>query len=523
MIPGDEKYAYRFKLPFMAPLIVYVWALLAVVIVTLAGKSLLPLFDLVNIALLYLLPILIAAIRWGIWPSLLASFLGILSFWYFFVPPVYSLLIIDIHHLFNLAIFLVVAITTGTLASRLRNQAEAARERERRTALLHSLSAKIAAETDLARVLDTVVETVSQVMNGEVTILMPDASGMLSTVDARSVPPGGRLSEEDAAKAQSVFSSVPRPRVTGGGLFANCVFVPVYNNEKSLAVIVLRPISPNPLNEEQQKDLEALANLAAIAITRTQLHEEAEQVKWLAESEKLHRSLLNAVSHDLRTPLSSITGAVTGLLLEGEQYDAETRQSLLRTIKEGAGRMNRFVTNLLDMARIESGILRLNREYCDIQDIAGVVLKEVREMAEGRKLLVTIPGDIPPVEIDFGLIEQVMINLMENSIKYSPPESPIDFTVKAGNEEVTVEIGDFGPAIPEGDRVKIFDKFYRLRSAKHVTGTGLGLSICRNIVEAHGGRIWVEPRPEGGNTFAFSLPLGKGPSAQPDKEIHGTP
>ncbi len=300
-------------------------------------------------------------------------------------------------------------------------------------------------------------------------------------------------------------------------------FIPMFNGDACIAVLALRLASPEPLIRERRKDLDALMNLTALAINRVQLACEAEQAKWLAESEKLHRALLNAVSHDLRTPLSSITGAVTGLLAEGDRYDDADRAELLVAIKDGALRMNRFVTNLLDMARLESGILKPNKEWCDMLDIVGVALKEVGEMLPERALSVRAPDALPLVLADFGLIEHLLINLLENGVKYAPPGSTISITLSQTENELRVAVADLGPPIPESDRERIFDKFFRLRSSKHLTGSGLGLSICKGIVEAHEGRIWVEPSPEGGNAFTVALPLIKGqPESIPakDEESH---
>ncbi|MBA4389798.1 MAG: histidine kinase [Syntrophus sp. (in: bacteria)] len=497
----------------------YLWTMVAIFIVTAIITGLRPAFDLIDVALLYLLPVLISAVRWGLWPSLTASVLGMLCFDFFFVPPVMSFTVGDVRHLFSFGVFLVVAFVTGTLAARLRSQAEASRERERRTAALYSLSDKITAETDLSRVLQTVVKTVAQSTKRDVALFMPGPHEALPVSSAYSTTEDFSLTERERDLLQWVFElrqvAVSR-NDRGDGI--DRLFIPVHNRETCLAVLVLQPASRQVFSEEEHKDLEALANLTALAITRMHLAIEAEQAKWLAESEKLHRALLNSVSHDLRTPLASITGAVTELLSAGDLYNAESRTTLLGTIREGALRMNRFVANLLDMARLESGILEPNREWCDISDIVGVALKEVRDMLPEDRLYIEVPTEVQLIRVDFSLIEQVLINLLENATKYSPPESNISITVSITQGELRVEIGDSGSPIPAGDHLRIFDKFYRLHSSKHMTGTGLGLSICKGIIEAHGGKIWAEPGPlaETGNRFIFTLPIeGDQPNSVP--------
>ncbi len=216
-----------------------------------------------------------------------------------------------------------------------------------------------------------------------------------------------------------------------------------------------------PFPPEQTQLVETLSNLAAVIIVRLKLAKEAEHAKWLAESERLHRTLLNSISHDFRTPLASIMGAVTSLIEEKDIYTPETREMFLSTIREEARRMNRFVENLLDMVRLESGTLKLNMKLCDIQDIIGVVLREMRDTLTGHPVSVDMPPDTPSVMADFILIEQVLINLLENAAKYSPPDIPISISVSLNEKDLVVTVADAGSPIPGREREHIFDKFYR--------------------------------------------------------------
>lgn len=530
----NERPPYREPLPPSHPsLIPYLVGVVMVILITVLGKALQPHFDLVNIALFYLLPVLISAVRWGLRPSLAASVLSMLFFDFFFVPPFLTLTVADVRHLLNLAIFLAVALVTGTLAGRLRASADLAQEGERRASALYALSHRIAAETDLSRVLRTVVNTVVEHFRADgATILMPgrpynalmvaahssegtaDPSSSGFLYNEHSIPSQGDgpiMDHKQKAVAQWVFEHRQQAG-QGTNVLSRTgeLFIPIYEGETSLAVLALQLGPERSLSDRERKDLGAFATLTALAITRTHLASRAEEAKWLAESEKLHRSLLNAVSHDLRTPLSSITGAVTGLLAEGDRYDPQTRLTLLETIRDGAQRMNRFIANLLDMARLESGILKPSREWVDMADLVGVSLKEIKDMLPEHRLLVEVPSNLPLVQADFALVEQVLINLLENAVKYSPPESRISITVSEEKTELKVTVGDEGPPIPREDYDRLFDKFYRLKGSKHVAGTGLGLSICKGIIEAHSGRVWVEPlEAERGNIFAFTLPLPK--------------
>ena len=421
----------------------YCWTLLAVAAITALGEMLYPTFDLINILVLYLLPVLISAVRWGLGPSFVASLLGVLTFDFFFVPPVFSFSVSDVRYILTFAVFLLVALVTGTMATRLRTEVESARDRERRTAALYALSREIAAQTDLRKVLRTVVKTVAVAVGGEVVIFMPDPVGGVLTEIANTTPSMARLDDKEQGIARWVLEDGKwAGKGTGTLSGAEHLFVPIKTDEETLAVIALGQRA-DELPPERHQLIEAFANLAAIAIIRVKLAEEAEQAQWLRESEKLHTALLNSISHDLHTPLASITGAVTRSLLSEESvYSRETKEILLQTIKEEAQRLNHFVANLLDMVRLESGVLKLNKEWCDIQDIVGVALRQIKDVLQVHPLRVTMPPGPPLVKADRGLIEHVMINLLENAAKYSPPDSEISISAHYTDEALLISVSD---------------------------------------------------------------------------------
>jgi two-component system sensor histidine kinase KdpD len=261
------------------------------------------------------------------------------------------------------------------------------------------------------------------------------------------------------------------------------------------------------LEPDQRQFLDTFASQAAQAIERAQLAEQARQAEVLRATEQLQSALLDSISHDLRTPLVSIVGALSSLQEDDNELDPATRQSLLDNALEEADRLNRLVGNLLDMTRIEAGALRLRREPCDVSDLIGAAVEQLERHLQGRTVTIKAPAEMPLVSLDFVLMEQVLVNLLDNAFKYSPPNTPIQVHAWAEGNEARFEVADRGGGIPASDLNRVFDKFYRVQQPGRVSGTGLGLAICKGIVEAHGGRLWLQNRPEGGTLAGFALPL----------------
>jgi two-component system sensor histidine kinase KdpD len=261
------------------------------------------------------------------------------------------------------------------------------------------------------------------------------------------------------------------------------------------------------LTPAQRRLMEAFANQAAQAIERVRLAEEARQIKLLQAAEKLQNALLNSISHDLRTPLVSITGALTSLDEQSDSLDEENRRSLIVTAREEADRLNRLVGNLLSMTRIESGAIKLHMEPGDIQDVIGTALEQLGARITNRKVPVDVPLDFPLVPMDFTLTVQVLVNVLENAVKYSPEYCAIEVSAEIVDGKARIKIADRGEGIPPEDLARVFDKFYRVQRPESVSGTGLGLSISKGIVEAHGGQIFASRRDGGGTVITIDLPL----------------
>jgi len=262
-----------------------------------------------------------------------------------------------------------------------------------------------------------------------------------------------------------------------------------------------------------QRLLETFAAQAAVALERALVAEQAQHEQVEAEAERLRTALLSSLSHDMRTPLGAITGAASSLLEDGGGLPEAARRDLVRTILEESTRMNRLIGNLLDMIRLESGALQVQKEWQPLEEVVGVALIRLEERLKEHPVTVRLPPDLPLLLMDGLLVEQVFVNLLENAVKYTPPGAPVEIAAAAGEGAVVVDVADRGPGFPPGEEARVFDKFYRVAGATTVAGVGLGLTICRGIVTAHGGRIWAENRPGGGAAFHFTLPLAAEPPA----------
>jgi two-component system sensor histidine kinase KdpD len=273
------------------------------------------------------------------------------------------------------------------------------------------------------------------------------------------------------------------------------------------------------LAPEQLHLLETFASQIALGIERAALAEAAQQAQVQIETEQLRNSLLSSVSHDLRTPLAAIAGAASSLLEDHAALDASMRHELCQTIAEEAHRLNRLVNNLLEMTRLESGAIHVHTEWQPLEEVVGAALARLEAQLADRPLTTHLPADLPLVPLDSVLIEQVLINLLDNAVKYTPPGSPIRLSAWAAQDAVTVEVADQGPGLPPGEENRIFEKFYRVPHTTRPGGAGLGLTICRGIVAAHGGRMWAANRPGGGTLIRFTLPLtGTPPVVIPEEE-----
>ena len=475
-------------------------------------------FALSNLIMVYLLAVIVVATRYGRGPSLLASLLSVAAFDFFFVPPYFTFAVSDTEYLVTFAVMLVVALVISSLAVRIRAQAESARERERRMAALYAMSRELASTRGVDRLQEVAVRHIAELFRTEGVVLLPQPDGRLAPepADAARFP----MDTSELAVSQWVHE---HGQIAGQGTDtlpgASGLYLPLIGSGGSVGVLGLRPQDPRSLRTpEQLHQLEAFASQTALAIERARLAEEAERAQVRAETERLRNSLLSSVSHDLRTPLASITGAAS-TLLEGEgRLDAGTRRDLVEALHEEADRLNRLVQNLLEMTRLESGALQLQTEWHSVEEVVGAALGRFGKALARRAVTARVPADLPLVAMDDVLIEQVLVNLVDNVLKYTPPESPVEVSAEDTGAAVLIEVADRGPGLPPGEERRIFEKFHRAETPPSVRGAGLGLAICDGIVRAHGGRIWAENRPGGGVAIRFTLPLKEPPPvvSEPD-------
>ena len=489
----------------------YGWGALVVAVCTALGAVLGRYASITDVAMVYLLGSGVVATRYGRGPSVFAAFLSIGAFDFFFVPPQYTFSVTDIRYVLTFAVMLGIALVISGFTLRIREQAETARTRERRTGALYAMSRQLAATRGERELIAVASRHLQDTFAAQVQLLLPDASGRVAV--PIGTPPGYPIDDKEQSVAQWVYQQGRRAGVGTDTLpAAQAFYQPLIASQGTVGVVGLRPADPQRFEDPTLQQLvETFAGQAALALERSLLAEQTQREQLEIEAERLRTALLSSLSHDLRTPLAAITGAASSLLEEQSGLSAATRRDLLKTILEEAERMTRLIANLLDMIRVESGALEVQKEWQPLEEVVGVALIRLDERLRDHPVQVRLPPDLPLVPLDAVLIEQVFVNLLENAVKYTPSGTPIEISAVAEGSVVRVEVADRGPGLPLGEEVRVFDKFYRAPDTVSRSGIGLGLTICRGIITAHGGRIWAENRHGGGAAFRFTLPLTGAP------------
>jgi two-component system, OmpR family, sensor histidine kinase KdpD len=463
-----------------------------------------------DLVMVYLLGVVFAASRTGKGPSFLATLLSVLAFDFCFVPPRYTFEVSSPSYLITFAVMFTVAFVISRLTLKVSDQASAARQRERRTAALYSLSRKLVHERGMEQLSAIAIKHISELFSSHVVVLVPDDNGNL-TVPVTG-PDTFALDQKELSVAQWTFDHRQRAGLGTDTLSgAKALYLPLAAASRTIGVLGILPAPPQRFfDQEQVHVLESFADQVAMSIDRAMISHEAQQALLKAETETLRNTLLSSVSHDLRTPLAAITGAASTLLQKDVAFDASQRQELMQTIYEEAEHLNQIIRNVLGMTRLEAGAITIRKEWLPVEEIIGAVLNRLEERLKGRPVKTSLPEDLPLASFDPLLIEQVLVNLLDNAIKYTPPETPIELSAYVKDGEMFVEVADRGKGIPAGEEERIFDKF--VRGCVGGGGIGLGLTICRAIVTAHGGQIRAKNRVDGGAIFSFSLPLGEQPA-----------
>ncbi len=492
-----------------SPLRNYLLSILAVAVSTTVAGVVFRRTELADIVMVYLLGILIVATRFGRGPSFLASLLSVAAFDFIFVPPYFTFVVSDFRHVGTFFVMLLVGVVIGNLTERIKAQARLARGREQRTQALYRLGQELAQSAGSTALVASAIQTIAAQFHSHAVVLLPGSSGRLEMPNHQL---GFPLNDQERGVAQWVFEhGEPAGLGTQTLPGARATYLPLRGSTGTLGVMgVLPDGSPQWTEPDQHQLLEAFANQTALALERTLLAEQGQADRRRADEERLRNALLSSVSHDLRTPLGVITGAVS-TALETPDLSEAARRDLLTTAQEEAQRLHRLVSNLLDITRLESGTIDLNKEWVPMEEVVGSVLNRKELGADASRVITRLPEHLPLVALDPVLMEQVLLNLLDNALKYSPPGTPVEIKAWATERFLTLLVADQGPGIAAGEEDRIFEKLARGNAAAGRPGAGLGLAICRGIVTAHGGTIQAANHPQGGAQFLVALPLGKPP------------
>ncbi len=475
-----------------------------------------------NKAVVFLPAVVLAAMWWGLWPGILAAVTSVLAFDFFFVPPYYTLAVRDVEYVVTLLVLAVVALLVGTLAARLRRQVQTSRVRETRLDLLYRLSRALSGVSGAHQLALAAQQEVTTIFGRPVAIYLPHGTVLEPVVSS-----GGESADEAHEIAVATWS-FEHGRLAGNGTDtlpeAAAIYVPLTTPQETIGVLAVElPTSHFLLSPDNRQLLETVAGVIGLAIERDHLADERRCALVDAETERARSSLLSSVSHDLRTPLAVIAGSTSTLLEMGDAADRATRDALLTEVYDESVRLTRLVENLLSMTRLDSGVITVKKEWFPLEDVIGSALTRLRRDASGRTVTKRLPADVPLVPLDGVMIEQVLFNLVDNALKYSPAGAPIDISARVEGESVIVDVADRGPGLREDEHARVFEKLYRGSASKSGgRGAGLGLAIARAIVTAHGGSIWAGDRPGGGAVFSFSLPLEEPPPPLPPEESEVT-
>lgn len=496
-------------------LLPYVWALAGVALVSALIWLVSADRRIANVSILYLPAVLLAAARAGRGPAILASFAAFIAYDVLFVEPRFHIAVADPQEWVALLLLLIAAIITGQVAADQRVREREARRREREALLLYDVT-RLMGEPDLERSLADVAERVRRELGLAGVAIDLEAGRRIASGDeaarrtlvtvgaTRAIGPGRSPTAAEAGgpvRGVRLVSPYIR-RISAAGPSS----IPIVVEDRRVGTLLALGRSGRGPSRDEDRVLAAVAAQLGSAIERERLRREAAETEVLRSADDAKRALLHAVSHDLRTPLSSIIAGATSLRQRDVAWSEEEREEFLAGIEDEARRLDRFVGDLLSVSRIEAGTLRPQMDWHDVRAIVDDVVGRLRSHAKGHRIVVDVDEDLAPARLDQVEIAQVLTNLIENATKYAPVGTEIVVSARADGDGVRIGVSDRGPGVPPGAARRIFEPFERASRDGGATGSGLGLAVAKSFVEAHGGRIWIEPRTGGGSTFAFTLP-----------------
>lgn len=499
LLPGKPPLIEK-TAPAAGTTLAYLWASLACFAASAVAALLLQVFDLANVVMLFLLTVVLVALRLGRGPGVWAAMLAVLCFDFFFVQPRYSFTVNDTQYFFTFALMLGIALITGQLTARLRHEARTAAARERRATSLARLARDLSAALTVEQISEVALRTFSGVFEARVGLALPDAADGVHSVSASGLPIDDSIAQWTYDHGQAAGHGTDTLSAAKG------CYWPLKAPMRVRGVLVLELAQSERLSDPQERRLlEACMSQLAIALERVHFVEVAQSTLVQMEGEKMRNTLLAAISHDLRTPLTTLIGAADTALPHAPPGPLT---ELLTGIHEQATSMQRLIENLLDMARMQERGVRLNRQWHSLEEIVGSALRQLREPLARHRLNTTLDPQLPLVEIDALLIERVLVNLLDNAAKYTPPGTRITVAARAVADTIVLEVSDNGPGSAPAN---LFEPFTRGQQESSVAGIGLGLALAKRIVEAHGGRIEANPGHAGGMHFIIILPAGTPP------------
>lgn len=485
----------------------YLAAVLIIAVCTVLATLFRHLIDPVNLVMFYLVGVVFIGAKYGRLPSIFASVLSVSAFNFFFVEPYYSLRVYGDKYYITFAFLLITSLIVSSVAAKLKFQSANVSKKNAELNALYQAASALTACREHTLIAKTAASHIEETIDAKASIFLPDKNGNLQLVTSHENAPA------DFEAAIWAYNHLePCGKYTQTFPSANVYCLPLIAQDKAVGVLGLMPkhnIAGQPL-------VDAYASLIAGAIARADATKIAQQQSMEAESEKLRNTLLSAVGHDLRTPLSSITGAASALCNQPQL--SENTASLAHSIHNEASRLNKLVRNLLDVTRMESGALSLNRQPYFVDELIGSALQLCEESIAKQNISLNVANDLPLLNIDGVLIQQVLINLLENAARYTPEQGNIIISAVQTPYAVEISIADSGIGITLGSENSIFERYKRL-TEKKTEGMGLGLAICKGIVEAHGGNIWVRNRKERGAVFTFTLPFQFNKITLPDEAL----